>query len=124
MKKVNRLSKEALQQQLQEKDNIIKNLEMGQKGREEEKKRYHKMNADLKVERDALIDELRREKDRVDIKAQNKKLLRLQKAREEQDVVITKLNNAIEEFKKEMLIYTKEKIDMKESNKISEIKSA
>ena len=69
MKKVNRLSKEALQQQLQEKDNIIKNLEMGQKGREEEKKRYHKMNADLKVERDALIDELRREKDRVDIKA-------------------------------------------------------
>ena len=44
-----------------------------------------KKNADLRNQVEALKDELRREKERVDIKAANKKLLRLQKEKTDQD---------------------------------------
>ena len=57
-----------------------------------------KKNADLRNQVEALKEELRREKERVDIKAANKKLLRLQKEKQDQDKVVTNLRKAIDEF--------------------------
>lgn len=62
----------------------------------------------------ALHDELRREKERVDIKAANKKLLRLQKERTDQDKVIVNLRKAIDDFAQRMLKYESEKVTLVE----------
>lgn len=65
---------------------------------------------DLRNQIAALQDELRREKERVDIKAANKKLLRLQNERKQQDTVIKNLEKAIDGFKDKMLQYETEKL--------------
>lgn len=64
----------------------------------------------------ALEDELMREKTRTDIKAANKKLLRLQKEREQQDTVVKNLEKAIDGFKDKMLKYETEKLGVDEKS--------
>ena len=59
---------------------------------------------------------MRRERERVDIKAANKKLLRLQKERTEQDKVIANLRKAIDGFGERMLKYESEKVTMEDKS--------
>jgi len=81
-----------------------------------------KKNADLRNQVEALKEELRREKERVDIKAANKKLLRLQKEKTDQDKVVVNLRKAIDEFQKRMISYESEKFQMQESDSIAQKK--
>lgn len=81
-----------------------------------------KKNADLRNQVEALKEELRREKERVDIKAANKKLLRLQKEKTDQDKVVVNLRKAIDEFQKRMISYESEKVQMQESDSIAQKK--
>lgn len=74
-----RKAQEELTRKLAEKDHIIEQLRAGNQGASKEKEIGLKKNADLRNQVEALKEELRREKERVDIKAANKKLLRLQK---------------------------------------------
>ena len=78
-----------------------------------------KKNADLRNQVEALKDELRREKERVDIKAANKKLLRLQKEKTDQDQVVKNLRKAIDEFRDRMVSYESEKVQMTETDNIA-----
>ena len=47
--RADRKTREALEQQLHDKDHVNKKLEMGNKGNQEETKRVYKMNSDLKA---------------------------------------------------------------------------
>ena len=58
-------------------------------------------NQVLKAEVDDLRDKLKREQENGELKAANKKLLRLQKDRAEQDKNIAILNTAIDKLQKE-----------------------
>ena len=80
-----RKAQEELTRKLAEKDHIIEQLRAGNQGASKEKEFSQKKNADLRNQIEALKDELRREKERSDIKAKNKMLLRLQKEKADQD---------------------------------------
>jgi len=58
----------------------------------------------------------------VDIQAANKKILRLQKERTEQDKKIETLKKAIDMFGERMLKYESEKITLEEKNEVAERK--
>ena len=75
-----------------------------------------KKNAELRNQIAHLESELRREKERVDIKAANKKLLRLQKERTAQDVEVQKLHKAIGLLTEKMVQYTSEKIGLEDQS--------
>ena len=72
----------------------------------------------------ALEEELKRERERVDIKLANKKLLRLQKDLQDKDKHITALNKAIEELRVTMLKYTSERVTLEEKNTVFERKES
>jgi len=97
-------------------------LRAGNQGASKEKEIGLKKNADLRNQVEALKEELRREKERVDIKAANKKLLRLQKEKTDQDKVVVNLRKAIDEFQKRMISYESEKVQMQESDSIAQKK--
>lgn len=108
----NRKAQEELTRKLAEKDHIIEQLRAGNQGASKEKEIGLKKNSDLRNQVEALKDELRREKERVDIKAANKKLLRLQKEKTDQDQVVKNLRKAIDDFRDRMVSYESEKVQM------------
>lgn len=93
---------------------MIAKLRAGTEGASKAKQFSQQKNDELRNEIAALHDELRREKERVDIKAANKKLLRLQKERTDQDKVIVNLRKAIDDFAQRMLKYESEKVTLVE----------
>ena len=118
----NRKAQEELTRKLAEKDHIIEQLRAGNQGASKEKEVGLKKNADLRNQVEALKDELRREKERVDIKAANKKLLRLQKEKTDQDQVVKNLRKAIDDFRDRMMAYESEKVQMHETDTIAQKK--
>ncbi len=80
---------------------------------------YIEKNNQLKKLNAQLQDDLRREQERVDLKAANKKLARLQKDRTDQDKVIVTLRKAIDTFNERMLAYESEKVQATEKDQIA-----
>jgi len=113
-----------VKRELQEKDRVIQKLRAGTEGVKQERQVNSQKLAELRNEIAALKDELRREKERVDLKAANKKLLRLQKERTDQDKVITNLRKAIDLFEERMLKYESEKVQMVEKNVVADKKES
>ena len=103
---------------------MIHNLRSGTEGASKEKELHLKKNADLRRQIAELQEELHRERERVDLKAANKKLLRLQKERTDQDKVIINLRKAIDGFGERMLKYESEKVQAEEKDGIALRKEA
>ena len=78
-------------------------------------------NQVLKAEADDLRDKLKREQENGELKAANKKLLRLQKDRDQQDKNIAILNTAIDKLQKEQGKFIQEQVNMKDENKTHEL---
>ena len=112
----NRKAQEELTRKLAEKDQLIQKLQAGREGASQQQETNLKKNAELRNEIASLKDDLKRERERVDIKAANKKLLRLQKERTEQDKVIANLRKAIDGFGERMLKYESEKVHMEDKS--------
>ena len=100
----------------------IQKLQAGREGAQQNQEINLKKNAELRNEIASLKDDLRRERERVDIKAANKKLLRLQKERTEQDKVIANLRKAIDGFGERMMKYESEKAEIQDKSKALELK--
>ncbi len=80
---------------------------------------YIEKNNQLKKLNAQLQDDLRREQERVDLKAANQKILRLQKERAVQDKQMITLRKAIDTFNERMLAYESEKVQATEKDQIA-----
>ena len=106
---------------LDRKDHIIRDLEQQNDGLQKQSKKHINQNQILRDKINDLEAKLLREQENNELKAANKKLLRLQKERAEQDKQMDKLNVVIKKLQLEQGKFIQEQVNMKDENKTHEL---
>lgn len=106
---ISRRAQEELMQRIQQQDHIIQQLKSKSSGSQEVENMSREQVSKLRNEVQALEDQLRTERARVDIKSKNKQLMRLQEDNKRLIVKQKAQTAALEEVKAQMLKFDAEK---------------